>query len=107
VILVHIPWHVNPFRGDRFAETWAPMAEAVLDYGAVAWAFYRALDGRLDFFQQAVFPSHAHFERYWYSETVAEKRIEMQGYVNVPVLPQFFEVVGEGRALTLAPEEPS
>jgi transcriptional regulator with XRE-family HTH domain len=35
VILVHIPWHVNPFRGDKFAEGWASAAEAALDFGAV------------------------------------------------------------------------
>jgi len=107
VILVHIPWHVNPFRGDAFAEGWAQAAEEVLDFGAVSWGFYRALDGRLDFIQQAVFPSKAHFERYWYSETIAEKRILLQGYFNVPVLPEFYELAGEGRALTLAPEEPA
>jgi hypothetical protein len=107
VILVHIPWHVNPFRGEKFVEGWAHAAELVLDYGAVAWAFYRALDGRLDFIQEAVFPSKAHFERYWYSEEVAALRVQLQGYFNVPVLPEFYEIVGEGRALTLAPEEPS
>ena len=107
MILVHIPWHVNPFRGDNFAEGWAPAAEAVLDYGALSWGFYRAIDGRLDFIQEAIFPSKAHFEQYWYSEEVAEKRVELQGYFNVPILPEFYEIVGEGRALTLAPEEPS
>jgi hypothetical protein len=107
VILVHIPWHVNPFRGDKFAEGWAEAAEAVLDYGAVSWRFYRALDGRLDFIQDAIFPSKAHFERYWYSEEIAAHRTKLQGYFNVPVLPEFYEIVGEGRALTLAPEEPS
>ena len=107
MILVHIPWVANPFRGDKFAEGWAPAAEMVLDFGALSWGFYRALDGRLDFIQEALFPTKAHFERYWYSESVAEKRIELQGYYNVPVLPEFYEVVGEGRALTLAPEEPS
>jgi hypothetical protein len=106
VILVQIPWHANPFRGDKFAEGWAPAAEAVLDYGAVAWAFHRNIDGRLDFIQEAVFPSKAHFERYWYSETIAEKRIELQGYFNVPVIPVFYEIIGEGRALSLAPAEP-
>jgi hypothetical protein len=106
VILVQIPWHANPFRGDKFAEGWAPAAEAVMDYGAVAWAFYRNLDGRLDFIQEALFPSKAHFERYWYSETIAEKRTELQGYFNVPILPVFYEIVGEGRALSLAPAEP-
>ena len=107
MILVHIPWVANPFRGDKFAEGWAPAAEAVLDFGAVSWGFYRNLDGRLDFIQEAVFPSKAHFERYWYSETIAEKRVELQGYFNVPVLPEFYELVGEGRALTLAPAEPA
>jgi hypothetical protein len=107
VILVRIPWHVNPFRGDKFAEGWADAAEAVLDYGAVAWAFYRNLDGRLDFIQQAVFPSKAHFERYWYSEEISAHREALQGYFNVPLLPEFYEIVGEGRSLSLAPEEPS
>jgi hypothetical protein len=107
VIYVHIPWHANPFRGDKFAEGWAPAAEMALDFGAVSWGFYRAVDGRLDFLQEALFPTKAHFERYWYSESLAQKRIELQGYYNVPVLPEFYEVVGEGRALTLAPEEPS
>jgi hypothetical protein len=107
VILVRIPWHVNPFRGDKFAEGWASAAEAALDFGAISWAFYRNLDGRLDFIQEAIFPSKAHFERYWYSETIATKRVALQGYFNVPVLPEFYEIVGEGRALSLAPEEPA
>ena len=107
MILVNIRWHVNPFRGDKFAEGWRPAAELVLDFGAVSWAFYRALDGRLDFIQEATFPSKAHFERYWYSDALAEKRVEVQGYINVPVLPELYEIVGEGRALSLAPAEPS
>ena len=107
MILVHIDWHVNPFRGDKFAEGWAPAAEAVLDFGAVSWGFYRTLDGRLDFIQDALFPSKAHFERYWYSEELAAERVKLQGYFNVPVLPEFFEVVGEGQTLNLAPAEPS
>jgi hypothetical protein len=107
VILVHIPWHVNPFRGDKFAEGWLPAAELALEYGAVSWGFYRAIDGRLDFIQHATFPTKAHFERYWYSETLAELRVALQGYYNVPVLPEFYELVGEGRALNLAQGEPS
>jgi hypothetical protein len=107
MILVHIPWRPNPFRGDRFAEAWRPAAEAVLDFGATSWGFYRKLDGRLDFIQEAVFPTKADFERYWYSETIAEIRVELQGNVNVPVLPEFYEIVDEGRAVSPAPAAPS
>ena len=106
MILVRIPWAVNPFRGDKFAEGWASAAEAALDYGAVSWGFYRAHDGRLDFIQEATFPTKADFERYWYSETIAERRIALQGYFNVPIVPAFYEIVGEGRAVNLVPEAP-
>ena len=98
MIAVHIPWAVNPFRGEKFAEAWVSAAEAALDYGAISWAFYRAVDGRLDFIQQAVFPSKAHFERYWYSERMAQYRIELAGCYQVPIIPTFWEVVGEGEA---------
>jgi hypothetical protein len=107
MIMVQIIWHVNPFRGDKFAAVWAPAAEAVLDYGATSWAFYRAHDGRLDFIQQAMFPTKAAFERYWYSETLAETRTELAGYYQIPLVPTFHEVVGQGEALSLAPAEPS
>jgi hypothetical protein len=102
VIAVHIKWVANPFRGDRFAAGWLPYAEAVLDFGAVEWAFYRALDGRLDFLQTALFPSKAHFERYWYSERISEARTELSGTYQVPLLPTFHEVVGAGRAVELS-----
>jgi hypothetical protein len=98
MIMVQVVWHVNPFRGDKFAEGWLPYAEAVLDYGATSWGFYRAHDGRLDFIQQATFPTKAHFERYWYSETAAEGRTVLAGTYQVPLLPTFHEMIGEGTA---------
>jgi hypothetical protein len=107
VILVHIPWHVNPFRGDKFAEGWRPAAELAIDFGAVSWGLYRAIDGRLDFIQHAVFETKADWERYWYSEELRELRVEMQSYYNVPVLPELYEIVGAGRAVSFAPAEPS
>jgi hypothetical protein len=107
VILVQIIWHVNPFRGDKFAAGWRPAAEAVLDYGATSWGFYRNLDGRLDFIQEATFPTKAAFERYWYSETAAEARTELAGTYQIPLVPTFHEIVGQGQALSLAPTEPS
>jgi hypothetical protein len=95
-VLVEIAWHANPMRGDRFERAWLPAAEAVLDYGATYWAFLRTHEGRLDFIQHAVFPTKADFERYWYSERIAEARIEVQGLYQVPLLPQFHQIVGAG-----------
>ena len=100
-ILVEIRWPINPFRGDKFAEGWLPAAEAAMDYGATQWSFCRAWDGRLDFVQTALFPSKAHFERYWYSETLAEKRVELAGTYQVPQLPTFWQVLGAGEAREL------
>ena len=77
MIVVMIKWVANPFRGDRFAEGWLPAAEAALDYGAVAWSFYRANDGRLDFLQTATFRTKAEWDLYWYSEEISEKRVEI------------------------------
>jgi hypothetical protein len=107
MILVQIIWHVNPWRGEKFAAGWRPAAEAVLDFGATSWGLYRAHDGRLDFIQQALFPTKAAFERYWYSDTVDAARGELAGYYQVPLVPTFHEIVGQGEALSLAPTEPS
>ena len=109
MIEVMIRWPINPFRGDRFAETWLPAAEAVLDYGATEWSFTRALDGRLDFIQTAIFPSKHDFERYWYSEEISEKRVEIAGIYQVPLVPSFWEIVGAGQAEEIipAPRAPS
>ena len=96
MIVVMIRWAANPFRGERFAEGWRPAAEMALDFGATTWSFYRAHDGRLDFLQTATFPTKAAWEQYWYSPEIAEKRAELAGYYQVPLLPTFHEIVGEG-----------
>ena len=106
MIQVHIPLVANPFRGDVFAEGWRPAAEAAVDFGATEWSFTRAVEGRLDFVQTANFPSKTHFERYWYSERMAEIRTELSGYYQVPILPTFWEVVGAGEAVSPARAEP-
>ena len=106
MIQVQIRLVANPFRGDVFAEGWRPAAEAAVDFGATEWSFTRAHEGRLDFVQTANFPSKAHFERYWYSERMAEYRTELSGYYQVPILPTFWEVVGAGEAVSPARAEP-
>ena len=93
---VEIKWVANPFRGDAFEEIWLPAAEAALDYGASGWAFFRAKDGLLDFVQWAFFPEAIDFDRYWYSEEIAEARARASGYYQVPVLPQWLRVVDGG-----------
>jgi hypothetical protein len=95
-VFVDIRWIANPMRGDKFEEAWLPVAEAALDYGATYWAFLRAQEGQLDFFQHAIFPTKLDFERYWYSEEVAEARVLVQGLYQVPVLPVFTNIVGAG-----------
>jgi hypothetical protein len=95
-VFVEIRWAANPLRGDKFEEAWAPVAEAALDYGATYWALLRSLEGQLDFIQHAIFPTKLDFERYWYSEEVAEARALTQGLYQVPVLPVFHAIVGSG-----------
>jgi hypothetical protein len=94
--MVIINWVANPFRGDRFEEAWKPAAAAATKYGATAWAFTRSKDDPLTFMQVAVFENKLDFERYWYSEEIAEARIRCSGYFQVPILPVWFEAVGVG-----------
>jgi hypothetical protein len=102
-VFVEIVWQVNPFRGDRFAEAWKPVAEATLDYGATYWTFLRSHEGGLEFIQHAIFPTKLDFERYWYSEEVAEARALSSGLFQVPVIPTFHGIVGAGVVEKTAP----
>jgi hypothetical protein len=91
-----ITWRVNPFRGDKFEDAWRPAAEAAVDFGATFWALWRSKDDPLDFTQVAVFRSKLDFERYWYSEQLAEARAECAGLFQVPLTPMTFRVVDGG-----------
>ena len=94
--LVTIRWSATPFRGDKFEEAWRPHAAAALDYGASWWAFLRSKDDPLEFTQIAVFASKDDWERYWFSEELAEARAEASGMYVVPLLPVWQRVVGTG-----------
>lgn len=94
--LVEIRWVANPFRGDKFERAWLPACEAALDYGARSWALVRSREDPLAFIQYGTFPDKLAFERYWYSEEVAEARAEASGLFQVPVLPIWYGVVGSG-----------
>ena len=94
--LFFLVWNVNPFRGDRFEEAWRPVARMALDFGATSWAFLRSNEDPLQFMQMATFDSKLEFERYWFSEEVAEARAEASGLFQVPVVPLNYRVVGAG-----------
>ena len=100
--LVFIMWHVNPFRGDKFEDAWRPAAAAALDYGATYWAFMRSKDDPLDFMQIAAFRDKTEFERYWFSEEIAEARAEAMGLFQVPVLPMWLRAVDAGELVSEA-----
>ena len=94
--MVVINWVANPFRGDRLQEAWQPAAAAVTRYGARGWAWTRSKDDPLTFTQFAAFENKTDFERYWFSEEIAEARIAIAGLYQVPILPVWFEAVGWG-----------
>ncbi len=77
VASLEIRWDANPFRGDKFEEAWLPAAEAALDYGATSWAFFRNTDGRSTSSSTRSSRAKLDFERYWYSEEIAEARAEL------------------------------
>ncbi len=103
-VLVEIRWAINPLRGDAFEKAWLPVAEAAVDFGASEWGLYRSKEGGLDFIQHAVFPTKLDFERYWYSEEIAEARTLAAGLYQVPLLPSFHRVVGTGAAARGSPK---
>ena len=95
-LVFRVEWVANPFRGDRFEELWAPVAEAALDYGASAYAFLRSAEDPIHFTQLAWFDSKLEWERYWYSEELAEARAGAAGLFQVPLLPVPHRVVASG-----------
>lgn len=94
--VVEIAWMANPMRGDRFEELWRPAAEAVLRYGAKAYLFMRSRDDQAKFMQFALFDEKLDFDRYWYSEEIAEARALASGLFQVPVLPEWHGLVSAG-----------
>jgi hypothetical protein len=82
-----LDWHIAPFRGDRWLDAWEPVAALCTAYGAKSWSLTRALDDRLSFQQTMVFEDKADFERYWYSQEVAEAREKVIGWYDIPLLP--------------------
>jgi hypothetical protein len=102
--VIVINWVANPFRAEKFLAAWLPAAETVLDYGATDWLLARSSEDPQRFDQFAVFPNKTDFERYWYSEEIADARAQANGLYQVPLLPVWWRVEGAGAIEALSPQ---
>ena len=82
-----LDWHIAPFRGDRWLDAWEPAAAKCAAYGAKSWSLTRAADDPLKFQQTMVFEDKADFERYWFSQEIAEARESVVNWYDIPLLP--------------------
>jgi len=82
-----LDWHIAPFRRDRWLEAWEPAAAKCIAYGAKSWSLTRADDDPLYFQQTMVWEDKADFERYWYSQEVADARQAVLNWYVIPLLP--------------------
>ncbi len=88
-----LDWHIAPFRADRFLDLWEPAAERMASYGAKSWSLTRSIDDPLAFQQTATWESRADFERWWYSEEVADIRASILNLHDLPILPSWHTLV--------------
>jgi hypothetical protein len=91
--VVHIPWYVTVFRGDRFEQALKEIAPVALRYGATEFAAYRSRDDRYRFLQMATFEDKLDFERYWYGEEFIGWRGDYSSWYQVPVLYAWNDLV--------------
>jgi quinol monooxygenase YgiN len=88
-----LDWHINPFRADRFLDLWEPSAAKAAAYGAKSWSLIRSTDDPLAFRQTMVWESRADFERYWYSDEIAQARAAIIDLYDIPLLPAWHILV--------------
>jgi hypothetical protein len=94
--VVFIHWYSTVFRGDRFQEAVAEIAPVALRYGATDYRVYRARDDTYKFIQMASFETKVDWERYWYSEEFSDWRADYSSWYQVPVVPQWQDLVVHG-----------
>ena len=56
-------------------------------YGAKSWSLTRAIDDPLAFQQTMVWEKRSDFERYWFSQEIAEARESVIDLYDIPLLP--------------------
>ena len=82
-----LDWHIVPLRTDRFLDTWEAAAAKAPAYGAKSWSLIRAIDDPQAIRQTIVWESRSDFERYWYSDEIAQARAEVIDLYDIPLLP--------------------
>lgn len=82
-----LDWHITPFRADRFLDLWEPAAAKAPAYGAKSWSLIRSTDDPLAFRQTMIWENRSDFERYWYSDEVAQARATIIDLYDIPLLP--------------------
>jgi hypothetical protein len=98
--VVHIPWYATLFRGDRFTEAVAEIAQVSLRYGATDYTVYRSRDDAYKVLQLATFESKGDFDAYWYGPDFTTWRADHTGWFQVPILYTWHDVVVQGGIAT-------
>ncbi len=94
--VVFINWYSTVFRSDRFEGAVAEIAPVALRYGATDYRVYRARDDIYKFIQMATFEHKYDWERFWYSEEFTAWRADYSGWYQVPVVPQWNDLIVSG-----------
>jgi heme-degrading monooxygenase HmoA len=88
-----LDWHITPMRADRFLDLWEAAAAKAPAYGAKSWSLTRSTDDPLAFRQTMVWESRSDFERYWYSDEIAQARATIIDLYDIPLLPAWHILV--------------
>ena len=88
-----LDWHITPMRADRFLDLWEAAAAKAPAYGAKSWSLTRSTDDPLAFRQTMVWESRSDFERYWYSDEIAQARATVIDLYDIPLLPAWHILV--------------
>jgi quinol monooxygenase YgiN len=94
--MVHLDYHVTPFRAQKFAELYWPAVPRVLAYGAKAYMFYRSVDDADHFVHASIWEDKADFQRYWFSREMQELRERIAGLHGQPLLPTWNTILEQG-----------
>jgi heme-degrading monooxygenase HmoA len=88
-----LDWHITPMRADRFLDLWEAAAAKAPAYGAKSWSLTRSTDDPLAFRQTMIWESRSDFERYWYSDEIAQARATIIDLYDIPLLPAWHILV--------------